>query len=123
MVYKHKGKSTLEAGREELMRVKCSLPIGSTQSLSTGCWDPEDTEARPIDAYEAMITYLDKLDKSVEGPHPWVFEERSIESTSFGPSANIAMEFAEMFLPAGAVVCETRAGWVGIVPQKIQKWC
>ncbi|KAF9631152.1 hypothetical protein BFW01_g2014 [Lasiodiplodia theobromae] len=128
----HRLKSHRE--REE---VRCRLPIGDTYNSATASWDPEEQVDGPEhkvgtrrDAYRRMLQYLDyRRNRSLEDEGTDIQEAGQADYTvsyaglirrQMWPYYQTVLEFVEGFQPASAVVCETKAGRVGIVPQTVR---
>ncbi|RYP35690.1 hypothetical protein DL767_003711 [Monosporascus sp. MG133] len=114
---------------KERMKVKCRLPIGNTLKSSTARWDPEDEKAPRMVAFRAMLHYMNRyLGTSHSNSEAREIREAARADNVVSDSGDLrrrmwpylqtAMEFAEAFQPASAVVCETDTNRVGIVPQE-----
>ncbi|RYP38014.1 hypothetical protein DL767_002742 [Monosporascus sp. MG133] len=115
---------------KERAEAKCRLPVGDALRSATvsGSWHPDSEEARREDAYLALVEYMDQyLETSHLTSEAWALREaaRAGDVVSGGgdvrrrmwPYLQTVTEFAEVFKPASAVVCETDMGQVGIVAQ------
>lgn len=112
---------------------KCKVPIGGAKVATTGSWgfDEQQGEVTRLDAYHALVVYLYDEHKGT-----WEAEARQIRAAAKGdsvlnekarlwkrvwPYIETVKEFAEMFLPARAIACQTEGKRVGIVPDTAQE--
>jgi hypothetical protein len=100
---------------------RCRVPLGDPRVTPQGDWDPKHG---PAGAYQALREYMTRypadtwksLSKTEMARAGNALTDTGHLLRSMAPFMEAALEFAEVFRPASAIVCETGGSRVGIVP-------